>query len=251
MHEYIAEKNRLVWKSGVVVEKDDTRAEITEDYDKREIKIRVSGRNRKELLIIVSFKLDEIHKTFHGLKYTKLIPCNCENCKKSKDFYYYEFDILRNFVAHKQIDIQCPKSYEMVEVLGLIDETIGREQFLKEEESRIKETNYIAMDLPFRRRQDFYEQREKPVTSKQRSKFWINDSFLLFTFINVISVIFVFLDKLPLYALFLVITSGIFIIYLIGLIILRQDEKLSNITFKELSIEFFKQLPFVRKKIKK
>jgi hypothetical protein len=46
MHRFIAEQ-KYVWKSGVILEKDQTRAEVIEYYGRREIKIRITGKHKK------------------------------------------------------------------------------------------------------------------------------------------------------------------------------------------------------------
>ena len=46
MHPWIADQ-KLVWRSGVVLEKDETRAEVVEYYGQRAIKIRVSGKHQE------------------------------------------------------------------------------------------------------------------------------------------------------------------------------------------------------------
>jgi hypothetical protein len=46
-HPVIAD-HRCVWKSGVVLEKDQTRAEVIEYYGRREIRIRVAGKHKKK-----------------------------------------------------------------------------------------------------------------------------------------------------------------------------------------------------------
>jgi len=48
MHQRIHEQ-QYVWKSGVILSRDNTKAEVIENYGRREIKIRVEGQNRKEL----------------------------------------------------------------------------------------------------------------------------------------------------------------------------------------------------------
>jgi hypothetical protein len=72
MHSYIANQ-KYVWKRGVVLKKDETLAEIIEYYEKREIKIRISGKNKRNLLTIVTRELDKIHNSYHHLKYDKMI----------------------------------------------------------------------------------------------------------------------------------------------------------------------------------
>ncbi|MDE5081430.1 MAG: ADP-ribosylation factor-like protein, partial [Trichodesmium sp. St18_bin1] len=46
MHKDI-EEQKYVWKSGVILKKNETRAEVIEDYNRRKIKIRVSGKQKR------------------------------------------------------------------------------------------------------------------------------------------------------------------------------------------------------------
>lgn len=126
MHKLIAEQ-QYVWKSGVVLDKDQTKAEIIEYYDKREIKVRVTGKNKKELMTIVTYELDEIHASYARLKYAKLIPCNCTKCKNNQGPHFYRLETLRRFVDNRQDLIMCEMSFEMVKVRGLIDDVIERQ----------------------------------------------------------------------------------------------------------------------------
>jgi len=123
MHEHIANDYKSVWKSGVILEKDKTQAEIIEYYGKREIHIRVVGNNKKELLNIVSYELDKINSSYERLKdkCKKLIPCVCEKCNQLAEPNFYPESILNQFKNDRQLEIQCQKSYKMVDVLKLID----------------------------------------------------------------------------------------------------------------------------------
>jgi len=112
----------LVWKSGVILLKNETKAEVIEHYGKREIFIRIAGAHKKELMSIVMYELDKIHKAYKRLKYDKLIPCKCAECKSAKDPYFYRYEILQKFIEDKQEQIQCQKSYKMVTVRILIEE---------------------------------------------------------------------------------------------------------------------------------
>lgn len=125
MHKLIA-KQKYVWRSGVILEKGETKAEVIEYYGKREIKIRVAGKNKKDLLTVVTYELDEIHSSYKRLKLSILIPCNCTKCRNSQEPHFYPFEILQQFVDDRQKLIQCQKSYQMVDVRELIDDVIDR-----------------------------------------------------------------------------------------------------------------------------
>ena len=128
MHPFIAHQD-WVWREGVILEKDETMAEVIENYGKREIRIRVAGKHRKEFMTIVTYELDKIHDTYKRLKYSKLIPCNCEGCKGSQEPYFYAYQTLRDFLSKGYYKIQCQKKPdEMVDVRGLIDDVMIRSE---------------------------------------------------------------------------------------------------------------------------
>ena len=129
MHEHINKdpaNTQIVWSSGVIINCkniSNTHAEVIENYGKREIKIRVSGKNKRDLLTIVTYELDKIHNSYKRLadKYQKLIPCNCSTCKGSQNPHFYEFANLKRRYENRKYTVECDISYESVDVLGLID----------------------------------------------------------------------------------------------------------------------------------
>ncbi|KAM3100580.1 COR domain-containing protein [Phormidesmis sp. 146-35] len=125
MHQWIDEQ-KYVWRSGVILQQDNAKAEVIENYGKREIKIRVIGKDKKRLMDIVTYEIDKIHATYKRLKYQKLIPCNCAGCKNQQDLYFYPLETLRRFIDNQQREIQCQKNFDMVNVLGLIDDIMDR-----------------------------------------------------------------------------------------------------------------------------
>jgi hypothetical protein len=84
-------------------------------------------------MAIVTYELNKIHDSYRRLKYNQLIPCNCSMCKDSQEPHFYPYGILRKFTEDRQDHIQCQKSYQMVEVGGLIDDVIARRRVLEEE----------------------------------------------------------------------------------------------------------------------
>jgi internalin A len=133
MHDWI-ESQSSVWKSGVVLSKDDARAEVTElyRYHKGEIRIRVSGKRQRDLLTNIRYELGKIHDSYNSsddrlnkvqrLKYKTLVPCSCDTCKSSQNRHFYKLDILYNFQDKKRDKIPCDISADMVSVRRLIDD---------------------------------------------------------------------------------------------------------------------------------
>ncbi|MGC9972542.1 MAG: COR domain-containing protein [Bryobacteraceae bacterium] len=118
LHHRIADQ-ALVWKSGVILERDDARAEVIEDYPRRKITVRVAGPDTSGLLAIVDDHLDLIHRSFPRLKYEKYLPCSCGVCRQRPEPFAYKLSALQNFVRIGK-GIQCYESGELVDAATLI-----------------------------------------------------------------------------------------------------------------------------------
>ncbi|MGI8500556.1 MAG: COR domain-containing protein, partial [Hassallia sp.] len=127
MHSSI-EGQTCVWRSGVVLSKDQAQAEVIEyyRYHKGEIRIRVSGKRKRDLLVTVMHELGKIHDSYELLKdKTKtLFPCNCQACKGNQIPQFYELQMLHKYIDDKRTEIECRNSYQMVNVRGLIDDVV-------------------------------------------------------------------------------------------------------------------------------
>ncbi|MCC5629271.1 leucine-rich repeat domain-containing protein [Nostoc sphaeroides CHAB 2801] len=269
IHELINEQ-QCVWKSGVVLSKDQTKAEVIEYYGKREIKIRFSGRHKRDLMTIVTHEFDKIHDSYQRLKYNKLIPCNCHTCKDSQEPHFYFFEILRQFVADKQEGIQCQKSYQMVDVLGLIDDVMNRRELLKAEQqmggdflpnpSETRRENVVVtinnVIQPSKQENNFMtepskqENNSKPEVQVTLPFAFRNGMFYLFVFVVVFCLIAFFGGSLPFHYLALAIIGTAIFIVLIGVLQLRQDNRLSEKSFVDLTKMVLEQLPLISNIIK-
>ncbi|MBI3270138.1 MAG: toll/interleukin-1 receptor domain-containing protein [Planctomycetes bacterium] len=114
---------RLVWKSGVILEREKTRAEVIEDYSRRKILVRVVGPDTRGLLVIVDDQLERIHASFPPLKYHKLLPCNCDGCRARTETCAFPFRDLVDF-ARQGDQIQCRVSRKLVDAANLIRDVL-------------------------------------------------------------------------------------------------------------------------------
>ena len=131
MHRYI-QQQEYVWKTGVILQKEETIAEVMEYYSQREIKIRVAGKHQRDFLTILIEELDKIHGSYQRLKYNKLIPCNCPRCQDNPEPYFYQYDELLERIANHKQTIECRKSpYHETNVLSLIDHTLDLRRWEK------------------------------------------------------------------------------------------------------------------------
>jgi len=112
----------LVWKEGVILNNNRARAEVIEFYHRGEIRIRVSGHDKKGLLSVIDHEFEKIHRSYERLKYQTLVPCNCSSCQGNQSPHFFQLKVLRKFLDDRQDQIQCQISYEMVRVRHLIDD---------------------------------------------------------------------------------------------------------------------------------
>jgi internalin A len=88
-----------------------------------EIELRAHGPERKALLSVIAADLDALNESFQGLhdKVDKLVPCNCKGCRVAS---VPEFFTQRNLLRRKEnnrLKVECPRSYEDVDVPELLD----------------------------------------------------------------------------------------------------------------------------------
>ncbi len=121
MHPHILDQT-YVWKTGVILEKDNTRAKVIEMRHLRQLHIRVEGDFKREILTLLIHTLDDLHRPFQVLKYEKLIPCNCEDCRAADVPHFFDYESLRRRQARGKRTIECDHSFEDVSVQRLLDD---------------------------------------------------------------------------------------------------------------------------------
>ncbi|MEG5188612.1 MULTISPECIES: leucine-rich repeat protein, partial [unclassified Microcoleus] len=113
----------IAWRDGVILADNYAKAEVIENYHQREIRIRVSGNHKQSLLDRIRHELWKIHATYDNrLKYQEFIPCNCSECKGSQNPHLYDFESLRRRLVKRRYEVECDKSYQMVNVRGLMED---------------------------------------------------------------------------------------------------------------------------------
>ncbi|MBD0340698.1 MAG: GTPase, partial [Microcoleus sp. Co-bin12] len=113
----------IVWRDGVILADNYAKAEVIENYHQREIRIRVSGNQKKSLLDRIRHEIWKIHATYDNrLKYKEFIPCNCSECKGSQDPHLYDFEGLRRRLDKGRYEVECEISYQPVNVRRLMED---------------------------------------------------------------------------------------------------------------------------------
>jgi Leucine-rich repeat (LRR) protein/GTPase SAR1 family protein len=117
------EKQKLVWRSGVILNDGYARAELLELRSESEIRIRIGGYNKRDLLMEVVRALDDLHRGFPRLHYEKHIPCICSTCKTLDDPHFFALEELRQRLANRKGTIECKNPpYEDVPIRSFLDD---------------------------------------------------------------------------------------------------------------------------------
>lgn len=120
-------QSALVWKTGVVLQDNNARAEVIEHYPQRDITIRIVGNRPHDFMTIIDRKLREIHEYFkiESEDYETKIPCNCDICSASLTPFEFTLDTLHKYLDRGKYSIECQESITDVDVRGLIDNILS------------------------------------------------------------------------------------------------------------------------------
>jgi len=126
LNKYIYKLNGkdLVWKNGVVFNRNDTVVEVFENLygGRKDITIRLIGKEKKEFLAIIRDSLSTIHNSYRGkLQYKELIPCCCSECVKEEEPHFFDNEVLKKALSKDVKEVQCQVSFENISITELIN----------------------------------------------------------------------------------------------------------------------------------
>jgi hypothetical protein len=278
------ENQALVWRSGVILCDDFARAEILELRGERQLRIRIAGQNKRDLMMEIVRALDELHRSFPKLRYERQIPCHCEACRSGSVPHFYVLDELLQRLANGKDTIECKNPpYENVVVRGLLDEVvvIKREAQMLEtlepkyayihygdiineggkymyegdeiQVERIEDSQSVSIGEGARASGSMVAVTQPQILAENPTRgprisvnsAWANGLFYLLVFVVVIASLGVLANSVTPWTLVIIIVAGVLFIPLIGALQLRQDERLTQKNFLELVGLVIKQLPLV------
>ena len=123
----------LAWLTGVLFERKGTKVLVELSAQGNEIVFRARGIERKDLLGAIALELEALNATFKGLpeKVTVLIPCCCALCQSKTEPEAYEQKRLLKRKQDGKATIECPASYQDVQVEDLLNGIKPRENMKK------------------------------------------------------------------------------------------------------------------------
>jgi internalin A len=150
MHRFLNDTkiNELAWKRGVQLFRENTRAEIREVYGSKKIEIRIEGLYRKEFMTIITEDFDQLNKSYNDIPVEKLIPCNCNQCKKRENDlaliefkkvpedmpqpHFYTYSNLQNRQEKGKRTVECDVSFETIEINSLLEGVFAKRSEIRE-----------------------------------------------------------------------------------------------------------------------
>ncbi|MFA8298733.1 MAG: COR domain-containing protein [Hyphomicrobiales bacterium] len=114
-------KDGFIWYNGVILKQKNTEALITEDSQNKSIIIRIKGNDYKDLMSIIEYNLEEIHKDVEIKEKKELVSCICNKCKQDKTPYFFEYTSLLERQEKKKETAECDNSYEDINIQSLLD----------------------------------------------------------------------------------------------------------------------------------
>jgi len=119
------ENQRLVWRTGVILCDEFARAELLELRGEGEIRIHVSGRLKRDLLMEIVRTMDDLHRAFPKLRYEKLVPCNCDTCTAADVSHFFRLGKLLERLQNRRETIECDNPpYTEVQIRSLVDDVV-------------------------------------------------------------------------------------------------------------------------------
>lgn len=113
----------MAWITGVLFERGGSAVCVEVLPNGNEIELRARGEERKELLSVIADDLDALNDSFAGLRdrVEKRIPCNCSGCQIAAQPEFFGHKRLLQRKKDGKLKVECPRSYEEVDVLRLLD----------------------------------------------------------------------------------------------------------------------------------
>jgi internalin A len=181
LNKYIFET--MQWKTGVLLKIDEAFAEISEDFFERRIKIRVSGKDKRNALTIIRKEIYEINETFESIESEEEIPCGCAVVFEEEKPFFIKRKVLENYKSKNEKTIKCDVCLKDLHVLQLLNAIIGDEEYTEEFDEYLRNTpdkideQYILDLMESENNQvEFKETFHVPVYRKEDKKF-LEDEF--------------------------------------------------------------------------
>jgi internalin A len=240
MHAWI--EGDKFWRNGVALKGRSNRAVVISEPLNRRIRIALAGPQRRELLAIVRYQIDDIHKTLNDPTVAEMVPCSCTECQTGNP-HLFSYATLEAYFAKRIEDIRCEKSLQNVSIRTLLAEVVP--PAVPEVAQASLRSAYSIGHV-----HNLIVQSEGTVTGTTPkpaagSNPWISGSFYLFALVVILAVLMVAGNVLSPWWLPVTILGGLLLVTVVGALQLRNDDKLTDRRFIQLMRLAFHQIPLL------
>ena len=112
-----------VWNNAVNIAYENTaKCQIKEEFFKKKISIKASGRDARPLMVLVMDSLKNITSAYSGVKYSIIIPCICSECAEmSQSATKHKYDeLMRLYEERGRTKAYCNESDQFIPIDDLI-----------------------------------------------------------------------------------------------------------------------------------
>ncbi|MFN0201225.1 MAG: COR domain-containing protein, partial [Bacteroidia bacterium] len=183
LHRFVKDTDKA-WKTGVLLYHENTAvAEVRDMYGESEIRISISGKEKKEFMHIIRSELDALNATFPFQDFPdrekavrKLIPCVCNTCQQAAYPHYYEYEDLQRRVEKKKETVECKISYDDVPVKNVLDAVLYSEKVsLAKEIRELVAKGETEKALNLLRKYEETSKRDETILLSARHSFFMRD----------------------------------------------------------------------------
>lgn len=116
-------KKDMFWKSSAYLIKENSTAYIKYNKIEKSINVDLFGIEKSQMLSIISHEIDKIHldlKMTEGVNFIEKFACNCNECIKKENPYYYKKSYLLKLLDKKIDKTVCEVSIEEIVIKDLL-----------------------------------------------------------------------------------------------------------------------------------
>jgi signal recognition particle receptor subunit beta len=200
----------LVWRTGVILEKEGCQAQILEEENRDGLKvldIAIAGneQERKYLLRTIRDEVNGIHrKWFRNIQAEEMIPCNCSYCADANntDTKFFAFSVLQRAREQHRPTIQCDRRFEDVPVLHLLEGVYAENELHTEHKRAVmaeipvhpqvsRQDIHVHVNTPKTTTSTASTEPEKPSDTKEtQQELWFKEWWVVSIAITLLSAVF-------------------------------------------------------------
>ena len=138
------------WRYGALLDWNDTRALVKEDYFGRKITVLIAGKEVEGMLQLIRNTIKEINDDINNLEVAEFVSCSCNDCMEAKVPHMFDLKELQQYREEGERYIKCKnvriKNVEVAELLNKFEEFAVWEDTPIKKEMQIHEGGVLEIE---------------------------------------------------------------------------------------------------------